>query len=619
MKHVISALLAVGMTATAMAFPAVSNDGNNVQLNAWNSDLNAAKAKAKTLNRPVLVMMGDSVSCGQTQAFDRNILSKEAFATFVQENPLILVMLDRSQLSASLWSSRTKAYRESDGSLTFPTIVVLDPSGAVVDRFIGRGLLGASPGFYDRVQQTLDPYPYGGGSGGGDPEEAAPVFIAPTPASGATVSVTLNAFARLQISASSDSSVVYEASDLPDGLEIDEESGLISGTPTTAGLSEVTVSASNDSGSVSSTFNLKVVAGTGNLAGNYLGVLLDAEDGTVRGKLSLNVKADGTLSAQAVLDGTSSTLKGKLVSGTASVTSAGGVEWQISVDAGGNLSGGVENAELFGRRVATTGLGPFAGYYTALLSVTDVTALDDEVDNQPQGAGYLTVTVTGSGSVNYAGKLADGTSLSGSSKLVIYDGAELEEAGLSEAVAGQSYAGFVVDKTLYSARGSVAAWVWIDGGDSSARQDNLVSLMGSSWVYPGKSATFSADGFVAALDDGSLQPVGAAFVKPADLAAAFEGGTFDTDSGSALIEASGASIKLESGNEIGATLSVSRTTGVISGKFLAETLLEGTSYTARYSGVLIPALGLGGGFYLETETLDSGVKIQRSRAVTVSP
>lgn len=245
-----------------------------------------------------------------------------------------------------------------------------------------------------------------------------------------------------------------------------------------------------------------------------------------------------------MLDGRSYAFKGALAAGSAEVTSAGGVELRVGVDAGGNLAGSVDDTELFGRRVASAGPGPFAGYYTALLSVTDVTALDDEVDNQPQGSGYLTFTVTGSGSVNYAGKLADGTALSGSSKLVIYDGAELGGAGLSEAVAGQSYAGFVVDKTLYSARGSVAAWVWIDGGDSSAQQDNLVSLMGSSWVYPGKSATFSSDGFVAALDDGSLRPIGAAFVKPEDLAATFEGGTFDADSGSALIEASGASIKL---------------------------------------------------------------------------
>jgi thiol-disulfide isomerase/thioredoxin len=58
-------------------------------------------------------------------------------------------------------------------------------------------------------------------------------------------------------------------------------------------------------------------------------------------------------------------------------------------------------------------LGNYAGYYTVALP-----ALAKSSENAPGGAGYLTLTVKANGAVTYAGALADGRSVSGSSVLL---------------------------------------------------------------------------------------------------------------------------------------------------------------------------------------------------------
>jgi serine protease len=87
---------------------------------------------------------------------------------------------------------------------------------------------------------------------------------------------TVGTAASLQIQAtdSANSPLTYSASGLPAGLSIDTASGLISGTPTTAGNSSVTVTATdatNASGSASFGWSVSTVGGTctpGQLLGN---------------------------------------------------------------------------------------------------------------------------------------------------------------------------------------------------------------------------------------------------------------------------------------------------------------------------------------------------------------
>src|SRR5438094_10245152 len=70
-----------------------------------------------------------------------------------------------------------------------------------------------------------------------------PVITSPTAATG-QVGVAFS----YQITASNGPIISYNATGLPAGLSVNTSTGLISGTPTTAGTYSVTISATNESG-----------------------------------------------------------------------------------------------------------------------------------------------------------------------------------------------------------------------------------------------------------------------------------------------------------------------------------------------------------------------------------
>lgn len=462
------------------------------------------------------------------------------------------------------------------------------------------------------------------------PASAAPVFAAPTPASGATISVVLNGAASIQTAAAGTAPIAYSASGLPPGLTINAASGLISGTATVAGSSSVTVTASNASGTATTSFTPRVAAAApppppapapGALtAGSYQGFFYASPQQTVRGTLTLTASARGALKAQAALDGIAYAFTGALPAGAGSApaelrTRNSTAVLRVQVDAGGVLTGTLGGAAVFGRRVDLSRAAEFAGYYASLLSAIAATPNSAEIDNRPEGSGYVTFTVSSRGSVKYAGTLADGTAFSGASTIVIFSGAELGHAG---AEAGQHYALFPVYRTLYSRRGLLAGQIWIGGALSPSPNDNTVFIKGSKWVNPGTGAASSATGFTATLDDGGLTVAGAAFVKPGNLAAAFGGASFQTECGAVPVQAYGLSIRLPAGNTLGASLTASSTSGVFSGRFQYAPAAGAAPYTAKFKGVLVPALGIGGGHYLAPDTSVPGLRLQRSKPVVIA-
>ncbi|MGB9509889.1 MAG: Ig domain-containing protein, partial [Candidatus Acidiferrum sp.] len=93
-----------------------------------------------------------------------------------------------------------------------------------------------------------------GGGGGSNNKVAAPAITSSATASGA-----VGAAFSYQITASN-SPTSFGATGLPAGLTVNTTSGLISGTPTAAGTSSVTVSATNSGGTGSGPLTLTVNA-----------------------------------------------------------------------------------------------------------------------------------------------------------------------------------------------------------------------------------------------------------------------------------------------------------------------------------------------------------------------
>jgi subtilase family serine protease len=126
---------------------------------------------------------------------------------------------------------------------------------------------------------------YNGPTGWGTPDGLGAFESLSSTGSGNTVTVTnpgnqtgtVGTAASLQISASDSASgqtLTYSATGLPAGLSISSSTGLISGTPTTAGTSDVTVTATDTtgaSGSASFTWTINSTSGSGCTAQQLLG------------------------------------------------------------------------------------------------------------------------------------------------------------------------------------------------------------------------------------------------------------------------------------------------------------------------------------------------------------
>ena len=448
-----------------------------------------------------------------------------------------------------------------------------------------------------------------------------PSFAGAAPGAGSTVVTFLRAGSSISVPAESATPVTYSATGLPTGLSINPQTGVISGTPSRAGAYTVTVTASNSEGSTTLTFTVAAQPLPAYATGDFEGALLDGNE-VVCGTLSLSVSSSGSLSAKVIKDGVSSTLRGTWVLDTnagvctAQLTARAGT-LNLALTPNGILTGDFGGASLLARHLEPTRAGAFTGNYTALLDIAAATPYSPAINNIPQGDGYVAFSVSSRGAVRYSGLLADGTKLSGSSSIQVYTGAELISLGYTNAVAVTTYACFPVYKSLFMRRGVVAGLLVIDAGDVADLADNRVFILGSEWVYPGRSAALSADGFAAAFDNGSAKEIGAYLPRFSNLAAAFAGAAFQCNSQSVTVMASGSSIALPSGNPLNASLRASSSSGLISGQVEVPDA-RGVRRHVSYKGVLVPALRAGGGYYLIRDNSVSGYSVNRSHLVEIT-
>lgn len=358
----------------------------------------------------------------------------------------------------------------------------------------------------------------------------------------------------------------YTAKGLPHGLKIDSSTGDISGTPKRAGSFVATVKVS-DAGTVSAVeLTLEILPCPAFALGEFQGMLLD-DAGRVRGALALKVSKTGTLSAKVESGGKSQSLRGAWVDGAEQARTISLKAGRAEVMEMSLTPEGAEGVTGEGWRVLARQVLPLqeaeqvAGYYTAVLRADAA-----GTPGVPAGHGYVTYTVTPrTRSVKYSGILADGTRVSGSSKVMPGD--------------NKGTVIFPLYKGLYARRGEVS-------GLASIMPDGGVALGQGVWANPGTGA--SRQGSRTPFD-AALTGTGAVYAQPA--AWSVLDGAWLTANGHPFAAVSAAGVKPVVQTE-GVTFSIATRTGLFAGRFM-----DVDNAVRTFKGVFIPALLYGAGFY----------------------
>jgi protein disulfide-isomerase len=113
----------LGLAATALA-----GDG-------WMTDFEAAKAKAKAENKPMLLDFTGSDWCGWCIKLDEEVFGEAAFKEYASAE-LVLVEIDfpRGKEQSAELKAQNEKLAEQYGVRGFPTILVLSPEGKLIEQ-----------------------------------------------------------------------------------------------------------------------------------------------------------------------------------------------------------------------------------------------------------------------------------------------------------------------------------------------------------------------------------------------------------------------------------------------------------------------------------------------------
>ena len=141
MKFLLLLLATIGIPALAHA-------------DAWHTNYNRARARAKAENKPVLMYFTGSDFCGYCKKLDREALDQRAFENYAAQN-LVLLKLD---FPARKPQSRQE--REQNEVLKmkyrvagFPTLILLNPNGSPAGEVVYRR--GGPRPLIAQIEKTL--------------------------------------------------------------------------------------------------------------------------------------------------------------------------------------------------------------------------------------------------------------------------------------------------------------------------------------------------------------------------------------------------------------------------------------------------------------------------------
>ena len=450
-----------------------------------------------------------------------------------------------------------------------------------------------------------------------------PNYVQENPTTTAGVAFTMDA-------SNGQSPATFSAKGLPSGLKINRSTGVISGIPAKVGTFEVQITAKRSDGTtVSYTIPITVQMLSAKAQGTFTGYLFGGD--RVRGLVSFTVSAKGALTVKVDTQSVSyrfSTKSWTSASGNiyrAMLARKQGETLMLELDAstgtltaastfGGGTLGAPNVFTVYAKRndfadrkdtVAQAKLALYKGYYTVALPIDSIDTDTTGANNVQSGSGYLTATVRDRGAVKIAGKLADGTRVSGSTTLIV-DGPD-------------AYVPLFVK--LYSRRGVFAGLLHISGSAAPSLDVAKVGSFRLEWIYPGRNTALTGDRFTAQLD-----AYGAFYNTLADIQAAYAGTAFRTEENFGwptllVLPGTGGGLALAKKDAVlnpdGVTMKAAKKTGLFSGSFKVADSVTGKTVTLKHAGVLTRdgSNNVGDGAYIRTVktgsyTLKSSYKVE---------
>jgi len=122
----------------------------------WMTDWEAAKAKAKAENKPILINFTGTDWCGWCIKIEKEIFSQKAFKDYAEKN-LILMEVDfpkKKELAPEL-KKQNKALDKEFGIEGYPTIYLLDAEGKKLSEDIGYRE-GGPEAYAKHLQELID-------------------------------------------------------------------------------------------------------------------------------------------------------------------------------------------------------------------------------------------------------------------------------------------------------------------------------------------------------------------------------------------------------------------------------------------------------------------------------